>query len=401
MILAKIRPDRVLSALLVLAALHGMGSSRPAGAQVREPEVQGGGPRRLSPPEMTTVPSDIRDGAGMFSEDAEKQARAELGRIEKQTGSPVLIQTIDSLDGEKIDQVAARLARRAGTQGIFVLVARKDMKLEVLPSTRYAEALNRPARDKVRATFIESFRKRRFDEGLGRGIEALEAELTAAKKLGKVPPGEMPEPSGESTRPGSFPPTETAMPAAVPSSGRADPHRAEASTGAPQAASSLVIRNQTRLTLEGARLIIAAAKGKAIEMNLKVNVAVVDDGGHLLSFDRMDGARTVSAYTSITKATSAATLRTATGPIPSGTKEPDPLLNLGLQLSAQASGGTLSTLPGGVPLVIDGQVIGAVGVGGNSGDQDAEIARVAVQAFVDAVQKPQPAPATPSESKKP
>ena len=50
-------------------------------------------------------------------------------------------------------------------------------------------------------------------------------------------------------------------------------------------------------------------------MKLKVNIAAVDDGGHLVAFERMDGARPASLYTAITKATSAATFRQATGPL--------------------------------------------------------------------------------------
>ena len=119
---------------------------------------------------------------------------------------------------------------------------------------------------------------------------------------------------------------------------------------------------------------IAAAQAKAQSIKLKVNIAVVDDGGHLIAFERMDGARPASGYTAITKATSAATFRQASGPLPAGATSPDPLLNLSLQNAAAASGGKITTLYGGVPVVVDGQVIGAVGVGGGTGEQDAQIA---------------------------
>lgn len=118
-------------------------------------------------------------------------------------------------------------------------------------------------------------------------------------------------------------------------------------------------------------------------MHLNMNIAVVDDGGHLLAFERMDGARPASAYTALTKATSAATMRQPTGPLPSGTAEPDPLLNLSLQNAAQSSGGKITTLHGGVPVTVDGQVIGAVGVGGGTGEQDAQVARAGVQALIE------------------
>ena len=96
-------------------------------------------------------------------------------------------------------------------------------------------------------------------------------------------------------------------------------------------------------------------------MSLKINIAVVDDGGHLLAFERVDGARPASAYTAITKATSAATFRQPTGPQPPNAASPDPLLSLSLQNAAQASGGKITALYGGVPVVVDDQVIGGVG----------------------------------------
>ena len=63
------------------------------------------------------------------------------------------------------------------------------------------------------------------------------------------------------------------------------------------------------------------------------------------------------------------------------------LLSLSLQNAAAASGGKLTTLKGGVPIVIDGQVIGAVGVGGGTGEQDAEVARAGIQALIEALKK--------------
>jgi glc operon protein GlcG len=144
----------------------------------------------------------------------------------------------------------------------------------------------------------------------------------------------------------------------------------------------LVVRGRIQLNLAGAELIVAAAKRKAAAMDVKSNIAVVDDGGHLLAFARMDGARPASAYTAQTKAATAATYRQETGTLPAK-GEPDVLLNLSLQNAAAASGGKLTTLKGGVPVVIDGQVVGAVGVGGGSGEQDAEVAKAGVKGLLD------------------
>jgi glc operon protein GlcG len=148
----------------------------------------------------------------------------------------------------------------------------------------------------------------------------------------------------------------------------------------------LLTRDRIQLNLAGADLIIADAKKRAEEMKLKVNIAVVDDGGHLLSFARMDGARPASGYTAITKATTAATFRQETGPLPPK-GEADMLLNLSLQNAAAASGGKLTTLKGGVPIVVEGQIIGAVGVGGGTGEQDAEVAKAGIKRLLDALAK--------------
>lgn len=148
----------------------------------------------------------------------------------------------------------------------------------------------------------------------------------------------------------------------------------------------LITRGRIQLNLAGAETIVAEAKKKAGEMKLRVNIAVVDEGGHLLAFARMDGARPASGYTALTKAVTAATFRQETGPLPPR-GEPDVLLSLSLQNAAAASGGKLTTLKGGVPVVVDGQVIGAVGVGGGTGEQDAEVARAGIKKLLDALRK--------------
>lgn len=150
-----------------------------------------------------------------------------------------------------------------------------------------------------------------------------------------------------------------------------------------QASNSVTRRNRVELTLEGAQQAIEASQQQAAAMGVLVNIAVVDDGGHLLAFARMDGARPASVYTAITKATSAATQRGPTGPLrpdqASGTH-----LSLAVESAAAISGGKFTTLKGGVPIVCDGQVIGAVGVGGATGEQDAEVAAAGVAEVVNA-----------------
>jgi glc operon protein GlcG len=146
----------------------------------------------------------------------------------------------------------------------------------------------------------------------------------------------------------------------------------------------LITRERIQLNLAGAERVLEAAKAKAESMKLKVNIAIVDDGGHLLSFARMDGARPASGNTAMTKAIASATFRQATGPAPAK-GEPDLLLSLSLQATAVAGGGKGTALKGGVPIVVDGQVIGAVGVGGGSGEEDTEIAKAGIKALLDAL----------------
>ena len=169
--------------------------------------------------------------------------------------------------------------------------------------------------------------------------------------------------------------------------------------GSSATASALVARGQVKLTLLGARKVLQGAEAKAVELKLKANLAVVDDAGLLLAFERMDGARPASISTSQTKAVSAATFRAPTGPVASGAKENDPFFNSYLQSAASDSGGKITALAGGLPIVVDGQVIGAIGVAGGMGDQDLEVAKAGIAAFVlGLTEADQPAESKPSPS---
>ncbi|MBI4465520.1 MAG: heme-binding protein, partial [Acidobacteria bacterium] len=113
------------------------------------------------------------------------------------------------------------------------------------------------------------------------------------------------------------------------------------------------------------------------EMKLPICIAVVDDGGHLLAFARIDDAKPSSARVAITKATSAALRRAATGPLPS-TENTSVLLSLGMPL---ASGGRLTCVRGGLPIVWEGTVVGGIGISAGTEQQDEEIARSGLAAL--------------------
>ncbi len=137
----------------------------------------------------------------------------------------------------------------------------------------------------------------------------------------------------------------------------------------------MLTRNNIRLTLEAARAISGAAEKKARAIKVPQNIAVVDEGGHLLVFARMDGAKLSSVEVALTKARAAALRRAATGPSPAS-GEPSVLLSLSLGL---ATGGKLTSIRGGLPLVVDGQPVGGIGVSAGTEEEDVAVAQAGVE----------------------
>ncbi len=296
--------------------------------------------------------SQVLDSARIFSPEAVQDAKKILDDLERASAVPVTIETVDSIDGSTIEEAALDAARRSGGQGVFLLIAKKEHKISrPLVRRQFEHRLPKEAREKVHAAMAEDFQAGKFDDGLRRGAAILAESVRATATATAAAPA----------------PTVTTTPSA--------------------ADSPLVARNQIKLTLAGARTVLAGAEAQAARMGQKSNIAVVDDGGHLLAFARMDGARPASAASAQTKATSAAIYRAPTGPIAPGGpgSPPDLLTSLSLQNAMAASGAKYSSLLGGVPIVVDGQVIGAVGVGGGTGEQDAEVAKAGIEAFLDAV----------------
>ena len=127
------------------------------------------------------------------------------------------------------------------------------------------------------------------------------------------------------------------------------------------------------LTADDVKAIAIAAEAEAKKNNWAVTIAIVDDGGHLLWLRRLDGAPPISAYIGPEKARSAAMGRRET-------KVYEDMINQGRTsfLSAPLQG----MLEGGVPIVVDGQVIGAVGVSGVKSIEDAQIAKAGIAALV-------------------
>lgn len=121
------------------------------------------------------------------------------------------------------------------------------------------------------------------------------------------------------------------------------------------------------------KAIAAAAEAEAQKNNWAVSIAIVDDGGHLLHFQRLDGAAPISAHIAPAKAHTAALGRRES-------KVYEDMINGGRVsfLSAPLLEGMLE---GGVPIVKDGQCLGAIGVSGVKSTEDAQIAKAGIAAL--------------------
>ena len=132
------------------------------------------------------------------------------------------------------------------------------------------------------------------------------------------------------------------------------------------------MQTKSVLTLEDVRRMAVAGEALALARGWAVSIAIVDDGGHLLWLQRLDGAAPISAQIAPAKARTAALGRRES-------KAYEEVINQGRVsfLSAPLEG----MLEGGVPVLVDGQCIGAVGVSGVKSSEDAEVARAAIAAL--------------------
>jgi glc operon protein GlcG len=132
-----------------------------------------------------------------------------------------------------------------------------------------------------------------------------------------------------------------------------------------------MIRASLKLSHAGALAILNAAIEAAQSMGVPQCIAIVDEGCTLLAFARMDGARVLSIESATNKAMTAASIGRATGQ-PSS----DKALSLAL-----ATSGRMTNLMGGLPLIVEGQIVGGIGVGSGTGEQDLEVAKAGVAAL--------------------
>lgn len=132
-----------------------------------------------------------------------------------------------------------------------------------------------------------------------------------------------------------------------------------------------------RLDLADARALIAAAVTKAEEIAVPQCIAVTDESGTLIAFERMDGGKVSSVSIAVDKAFTAAVARNATSFYGEASRPDAPAWGIN-----QTNQGRFCVIGGGLPLVVDGVVVGGIGVSSGTAAQDIEVAEAAVDAFM-------------------
>ena len=130
------------------------------------------------------------------------------------------------------------------------------------------------------------------------------------------------------------------------------------------------MRTKTLLSHDDVAAMLAAAKDEALRNQWPVSIAVCDDGGHLLGFVRLDGAAPMSASIAPAKAQSAAMSRRESRLL-------EEMINNGRTAFLSAPG-LDGMLEGGIPIVVDGQCVGAIGVSGVKSIEDAQVAKAGI-----------------------
>ena len=132
-----------------------------------------------------------------------------------------------------------------------------------------------------------------------------------------------------------------------------------------------------RLSIEDARILIDGAREKAQEIGVPMCIAVTDDSGNLIAFERMDGGKAHSIEVAQDKAFTAGAARKATHEY-NAVNTPG---NLAFGIHTEA-GGHISTVGGGLPVVIEGDCVGGIGASSGSPQQDMEVSQAGLDHFL-------------------
>ncbi|MBF9028751.1 MAG: heme-binding protein [Rhodobacteraceae bacterium] len=132
-----------------------------------------------------------------------------------------------------------------------------------------------------------------------------------------------------------------------------------------------------RLDINDARSLIAGARVRADEIGVPMCIAITDDGGNLIAFERMDGGKVTSSTIAVDKSFTASAAKKATHEYGAASQPGAPAYGI-----AAAIGGRLMVVGGGLPVIVDGAVVGGIGVSSGTPEQDQDVAQAGIDAFL-------------------
>lgn len=132
-----------------------------------------------------------------------------------------------------------------------------------------------------------------------------------------------------------------------------------------------------RLGIEDARLLIEGARAKAEEIGVPMCIAITDESGQLMAFERMDGGKITSTIIAQDKAYTAAGAKRTTESYGVASQPGSPAFGIN-----SAIGGRLMVVGGGLPVIIDGHVVGAIGLSSGTPAQDSQCAQAGIEHFI-------------------
>ncbi|MEC9104946.1 MAG: heme-binding protein [Pseudomonadota bacterium] len=133
----------------------------------------------------------------------------------------------------------------------------------------------------------------------------------------------------------------------------------------------------TRLDLNDAHVMLKAARAKAEEIGVPMCIAITDDAGNLVAFERMDGGKVTSTTIAIDKSFTASGAKKATHESGDASQPGKPAYGI-----ASAIGGRLMVVGGGLPVMVNGQCVGGIGVSSGTPAQDMEVAQAGLDAVL-------------------
>ncbi|MBV0890952.1 heme-binding protein [Paracoccus sp. Z118] len=138
------------------------------------------------------------------------------------------------------------------------------------------------------------------------------------------------------------------------------------------------MKTVTRLDLDDARALIAGAAAHAGEIGVPMCIAITDESGQLIAFERMEGGKVTSTTIAIDKAFTAAAAKKATHEYGASSQPGSPAFGIN-----SAIGGRLMVVGGGLPVIFDGEVVGGIGISSGTPAQDQAVAQAGIDRWLE------------------